>query len=537
MAPVKKNVLLLLVLLSSGSLIWYINSKSYFYDVPIKCAAHDLPMVEIAQDGKVCSLYVRIGSRFSLSLRKETIQKLSGEQKSSLDCYDEQGNRRDAPTYSLRDIHVGNLLLPSIEAIQTENHCVEALGMFLGGEYNILLDFLHSRIIACDSFFHLRARNLANKYWEVIPFEVQQAGIVFTVHTDLGPLKLAIDTLSENSYLSTSLISSSTSLTSSSFCLGKHDFGAAIFSVNDVPKSLQGIDGFIGMDFLFKHPIYLDYHNQRAYVAPPSLTSPSSYFVCLPVRMGKLQEPLVDGCIEGQKCSFFLDLGRNVPFSLKANVLQQMRIEPYRKIEWCDFKGNHYESSSYITLSDITLQSLSFSDLVVGEEREDFQENTTAANSSYDPEEFTGSIGWPILEKCNLLLDFPHSMIYACDNYKYLQQKGILSNTILEIPFTLGRDGIYLTVKTDIGSFSLKLDSGSTYTTIRGLSLMRTSIFCLAGHDFGPCEIRSIDLVPLCSYDGLLGMDFLSKYPIYIDYPRHLILLDLSADLLDASLK
>ncbi|MFS8563981.1 MAG: hypothetical protein LVR00_06575 [Rhabdochlamydiaceae bacterium] len=46
-------------------------------------------------------------------------------------------------------------------------------------------------------------------------------------------------------------------------------------------------------------------------------------------------------------------------------------------------------------------------------------------------------------------------------------------------------------------------------------------------HDFGSRSIISIDLAPGFSYDGYLGMDFLTQHRIFIDYENKCLVFDI----------
>jgi|GEM_PF-5499691 len=52
--------------------------------------------------------------------------------------------------------------------------------------------------------------------------------------------------------------------------------------------------------------------------------------------------------------------------------------------------------------------------------------------------------------------------------------------------------------------------------------------FVIADHDFGEEEIMALDVHPQFTFDGCLGMDFLSKHPVFIDYRNQYLLIDLA---------
>jgi hypothetical protein len=295
-------------------------------------------------------------------------------------------------------------------------------------------------------------------------------------------------------------------------------FGNIEFHPIDLPKGLDTIDGFIGMDFLKKHAIYLDYRHKIAYVEPPE-----SYFERIPITFASRGSPTIDVSIEDNTYPLELDLGSSFPFSLCEGALQNIRKISHGTVEWGDFRGQRYESPAY-KISKIKIGNLTFDNMLIRQNREDFHINATLDNAPLQP---TGIIGLPILEKYNLFLDFQHFAIYACSNYLTLQQAGLLSHNFLTLPFTLHRDGILLSVETDTGVYRLILDTGATHTAIRHPHPNSTMRFRLMGYDFGPRSIIPVDFSSQYDFDGCLGLDFLREYPIFIDYTNQQILLDL----------
>lgn len=108
-----------------------------------------------------------------------------------------------------------------------------------------------------------------------------------------------------------------------------------------------------------------------------------------------------------------------------------------------------------------------------------------------------------------------------------LQKAGLLSQNLLRIPFEPNPNGIFLSVETDQGTYRLVLDTGATGTIIRAPHPASSTKFCIMGHDFGERDILTLDVAPRLDFDGLLGMDFLCDYPLFIDYSNKVIFIDL----------
>jgi len=504
-----------------GVLLWRPFSAGYYSFYAITYDEYDYPFVALKLQSKECKLAVDIGSRFPLFLCKETLDGINKQPQGIAMWHNLNGEKREAPSYFIPKMQVGELTLKNVLAYQSVQKDYDVLGKFLGGEFNLLLDFPHDRIIACDTISKLQAKKLAGKQWVSLPFEMDCGGIVVLVDTDYGTRRLAINTTCTFTHLRSSLISSGQPSISSSFCLGGQKFDRVSFRPIDLPEGLSGIDGFIGMNFLKHHAIYFDYTHKIAYIEPPE-----RYFERIPITFASRSSPTIDASIGGNIYPLELDIGSSFLLSLRQEILQNVNKTPYGTAEWSDFKGQRYESPAY-TIPEIKIGNLAFTNVIAKQNREDFHINVTSNTQPMQP---IGVIGLPVLEKYNLFLDFSHSTIYASNDYLPLQQAGLLSQNLLSIPFVLHSDGILLSVETDIGTYRLILDTGSTCTAIRAPHQNSTTRFRLMGHDFGARSIFPIDLNSHFDYDGYLGMDFLSEYSLFIDYSNGLIFIDLEKD-------
>ena len=505
--------------------LWHPFSSGYYSSLEITYGKNDLPWIVIRLEDRDYALTLDMGSRFPLSLSREILDKIIDKQaQDSITIHDLNGEKSQTPSYLIPKLKIGNLTLKNVNVHETKANDYSILGKFLGGEFNLLLDFPHSRIIACDTFDKLQAKNILDETWIRIPFEIHRSGIVFNVDTDFGTRRLAINTITTFSSLSSSFFPSGKSLVSSSLILEKNKFGNLLFDSIDLPEGLNEIDGFIGMDFLKEHAIYFDYSKKIAYVQPPR-----NYFENIPVILDSHNNPIVNVSIEDNTYPLLLDLGSSISFSLQNKVLQKINKHKFGTYKWLDYKGNQYESPLY-TIPQVKISNLTFSHALAKRDDEDFQDNVSLEPLQELPAGLhppSGMIGLPILEKYNLFLDFPHSKMYGCKDHLLLQNQGLLSENLLAISFTPHPDGIFIQVETDAGVQRLKFDTGATLTVIRAPHPSITEKFCIKGHDFGKQSIKPLDLCQKYDFDGALGMDFIKNHPIFIDYINKTIFIDL----------
>lgn len=507
------------IALGVGAWLWYSFQTSYYSSIAVTFGRYNYPFITTQLHNQSVALAVDVGGRFPLGLCRETLDQITDkEPRGSIIVRSIDASARDVPSYLIPQLKVGGLTLKNMIAYETHQD-YGSLGMFLGGEFNLLVDFPHSRIIACDTFKKLQAKKLVDKHWIRVPFEMHRGGIVFHVDTDFGTRRLAINATSTLSYFDAEVLPPQKSCVSSSVLLGGQQFGTFLFKSINLPEGLRELDGFIGIDFLKEHAIYFDYTHKIAYIEPPK-----KYFERIPVTFLR-RDPSIEVVVEGNTYSLKLDLGSFVPFAFSKEILEGMRKFEYGTVSWGDFSGKKYEAPAY-TLPEIAINHLKFTNVLTAEDSKDFHMNTTLRGPPVFP---PGVIGLPIVEKYNLLLDFPHSVIYASNDILSLQQAGILSQHLLAVPFVRHQDGILLSVETDKGLCRLILDTGSTCTVMRQPHPVLTEKFCISEHNFGKRAITHIDLSSHCNFDGFLGMDFLGEYPVFIDYANKMLYIDLHA--------
>lgn len=517
------SLLFTIVTFGIGLLLWNFFTAGYYSSFDVTYGKHDRPLITGELQGKTCTLGLSIGSRFTLFLPKETLDTVDKQPQGVGKWCGISGSKHEASSYLIPKLKVGNLKLNNILAYESNDEDYGILGGFLGEKFNLLVDFSHDRVIACDTFSKLESKKHADKNWIPVPFEMHQGGIVLQVDTDFGPRKFVLSTGFMITYLRSSLIPSNNPFPfiSSRLVFSGQQFGNITFEPIELPEGLDEIDGFIGMDFLKRHAVYLDYVHKIAYIEPPR-----KYFERIPVAFSKHNDPIIDVSVEGNVYPAYLDLGSSFPFAFREEILQNIGKFEYGTASWYDFRGKKYEAPTY-TIPEIKINNLKFDHVFTKLDKDDFHIGVTLDGLPQQP---LGVIGLPILEKYNLFLDFAHSAIFASSDHLLLQQAGLLSQNLLTIPFPLHPDGILLSVETDMGTYRLMLDTGSTFTAIRSPHSPSTKHFSIMGYDFGQRVIKTLDVSSQFDFDGFLGMDFLCEYPLFIDYLNKRIFIDLQKD-------
>jgi hypothetical protein len=260
----------------------------------------------------------------------------------------------------------------------------------------------------------------------------------------------------------------------------------------------------------------------------------------IPITVTPFGCPALSTKIEGKTYLLGFDLGSKFSLSLSKSILDSMNEKGIcGEAHWQDAKGNFYASPSY-RIPSVKIGDLVLTDVVARQENDFYKFNTTLWDDGVK-EQHHGSLGRPLLEKTNLLLDFQHSIMIASNDRQQLQKMGYNLKNMTRVPFQKGENGIIvIRSETDAGTLKLCLDTGSTITLIRasrlsdqkctieerGFSVCSTKRFLIGNKDFGAKNLFLYDLSPeFLEIDGVLGMDFLKNHIIYIDYKNEMIYL------------
>ena len=255
----------------------------------------------------------------------------------------------------------------------------------------------------------------------------------------------------------------------------------------------------------------------------------------IPVSRTFYSTPTIQIVIEENSYPVMLDLGSGFSLSLDKVILDAiLDKKPSIPVRWRDYKGTTYESPSYI-LPKIQIGDLTFENVFVKEENVEFNLNTTIGTGDKGFQ-IDGVIGRFLIKETNLLLDFEHSLILACNDKMALEAQGISFDEMIPIPFENHQLGILLNAETDAGPIRLILDTGATASVLRassfenqpqeyyadGYYFLTPQKFAIENHDFDHNFFLLLDVSSeLAPADGLLGMDFMENHIIYIDTPNN----------------
>lgn len=263
-----------------------------------------------------------------------------------------------------------------------------------------------------------------------------------------------------------------------------------------------------------------------------------TYHTCINVNFASTNVPMTNVEIEGVKYCLEIDIGSKYPLTLHDVSLA--KIKEKKKLNdsnWKDFKGNSYSTCSY-KLSQVVLKDIIVKNVIVSTSSRNYENNSMIYGDPETDIDFSQSIGRSFLDKFKLLLDFKNSRIFVSNDIKRLKTLGFDIANFKKIPMENGR-GVVLQIETDFGIKKFFIDTGSTVTSLRKTDLLNqnkskhnvpistTKKFIIGGEDFGNQDFYLLEITPeLNEIDGILGMDFLKKHVVYIDFPGKVVYIE-----------
>lgn len=240
--------------------------------------------------------------------------------------------------------------------------------------------------------------------------------------------------------------------------------------------------------------------------------------------------PLVEVELEGKKYPVKLDLGAECQFAFFEEILKEIPEKKFVKfITTTDVKGNRYKVSSY-SVPHVKMKNFAFENVAILEEARDFATKGAVLWRRGDKKQshipFVGRIGRECFRSNNLFIDFPNSVLFVTSNLEQLKMDHWPVCDLFETSFEMGRWGIILSIETDIGLKRFVLDTGTSASILKKAhaelpsekQVFTTTKFSINGHDFGPIDLSLFEMTSSIDADGLLGLDFLKKHAIYIDF-------------------
>lgn len=250
------------------------------------------------------------------------------------------------------------------------------------------------------------------------------------------------------------------------------------------------------------------------------------------IQLSSYSIPTTKIKIEDKNYLVKIDLGTKLSLVLTKKNLLELHKEKKGEVEWKNFRGISYVANSYI-LPKINLGKLALCNVLAHESSFKCRKVTYLSGN---PKEYPQTLGRPLFEKYKLLLDCKNNRLFISNDLKKLKKNGYDIKRFIKVPCKMGRTGLILEADTDLGKKSLTLDTGSTFSALRNspqikstgnkldLPLFSSQKFAIGGKDYKALDFLLLDITPeLNELDGILGMDFIKKHVMYIDFPNRVV--------------
>lgn len=285
-----------LIFLIVGSKCIINKKKDYYSCLPVTLGVGNIPLFEMEIQGEKYPIGMDLGSKFEISLYPDVLKKLDKKPCGTLVGRDVRGQAYETPAYQIPLVKIDDLSFSNVLVKETSTEFIKnttfwidpdcdlkewtckvgTIGRALLIKYNWLLDFQRSLVIMTNDLKKLKTEGYDLEQFIKVPFQWSQIGSILLINTNMGVVRLAIDTGATFSCLRESFLPKDypiggenynlTFVTTSKFLIGEKDFGPMNLYLMNITQELNEIDGLLGMDFLEKHIVYLDYAKKMAYI-------------------------------------------------------------------------------------------------------------------------------------------------------------------------------------------------------------------------------------------------------------------------------
>lgn len=254
----------------------------------------DRPLIKVEIENKKYSLLVDLGSSHPIDLHKKSMEEIKNKKFLEVSKYvGMRGKTYPTQAFQLPQVRLLNLVIEGLVGFeenldflkdaktwqsssiwgqfkdQLDRLTVDGrMGWTIFNDGTVFFDFPHSALVIAKDLNTLIGKGgYPLDEFERVPFELQKWGLVLSVKTDMGNQKFLLDTGVTCSLIRASLFSEKLKApyVSEQLKIGNVDLGSWKFRLTEYNDEME-CDGILGIDFFKRHEIYLDFHNQIAYI-------------------------------------------------------------------------------------------------------------------------------------------------------------------------------------------------------------------------------------------------------------------------------
>ncbi|MES2122556.1 MAG: hypothetical protein V4492_07255 [Chlamydiota bacterium] len=264
----KKRIGFAIVLIAGLSTIlcWQLfDSPATYNRVFVSLDSGNIPFTEVEIQGHSYPLKLNLGSEFPLCLSKTILEQLKKKDAGKVRV----ATGSEVRSYRLKEVTIGKLTFKDVLAVEAMDESeVGVIGRPLLIKHNLLLDFRKSTLIMCNRFKDIERVGYGREDWVQVPLTLGPGGVVLSIETDLGTTRFSLGTTTGKTLIkSLSTQVEPPYLTTRTFRIGNDEFGSPkLYPYPITVDTSSEVDGILGMDFLYRHLVYIDFENQCVYI-------------------------------------------------------------------------------------------------------------------------------------------------------------------------------------------------------------------------------------------------------------------------------
>lgn len=256
------------------------------HQIPVHfLSCSDAPMVHVNIEGSEYVLMLDLGANIHLILKDRVLQKLEHKEPVGTSfTTDIQGNKYAQPKYQLRSYQIGNFNIKNPTASEESiffvktgsrlfpskndrriNQKIEQVDGKVGSEFILssgqacFLDMSRSLLYIGDTLQDLIDLSCLTEFQKQ-PLEIENGCLCVNIQTNEGMKRFLLDTGAERSAIKKK--PSDPKLIK----IYLEDLGLWKFFTLNFPEGLPPFDGILGIDFLKKHIVILDFLDRKIYI-------------------------------------------------------------------------------------------------------------------------------------------------------------------------------------------------------------------------------------------------------------------------------
>ena len=202
-------------------------------------------------------------------------------------------------------------------------------------------------------------------------------------------------------------------------------------------------------------------------------------------------------------------------------------------------RGNKYTLPVYI-IPKATIGKTEFLETRIQEESRAFLMDGLINQECQSIDSKAGRVGWELYKPFNLLLDIPHLRIGCCDSIETLERHGYPIHHYIKAPLLQSSECIGIQLSMKNRTLNCLLDTGATQNILNLEGFDRQTVILdsvkIGDEELGPLIFCAFPIKLSFPIDAILGMDFLLKHTVFIDFKNQCAYISKSYPIFDWNL-